>query len=178
MTELRQRSAEVYVATGPIATIGPREIRFLETALAQSARGRVRVNLHAGDDDGLHEMFIAIRPGSYIRPHRHPGKSEAFHLVRGAVDIVAFDEQGEISDVVQLSAAPPGPFYYRLSAPLYHTVMVTSDILIFHEITNGPFRSGQSDFASFAPEERDVEAATAYVAALKRRVGAFLAERR
>ena len=177
MTELLRRSSEVYLAPGPIATIGPNEIGFLKSALDESPRGRVRVNLHPADDDGLHEMFIAIRPGSYIRPHRHLGKSEAFHLVHGAVDIVAFDESGAISDIVRL-AAEGGAFYYRLSAPLYHTVMVRSDILIFHEITNGPFRPEQADFASFAPEERDAAAVETYIAELQQRVDAFFAERR
>jgi len=177
MTELLRRSPEVYVAAGPIAMIGPEEIQFLEKALAESARGRVRINLHPSDEDRLHEMFIAISPGSYIQPHRHLGKSEAFHLVHGAVDIVAFDDEGEISDVVQLSALGPRAFYYRLSAPLYHTVVVRSEILVFHEITNGPFRPEQSDLAAFAPDERDAVAARSYVAELHRRIDAFLAGR-
>jgi cupin fold WbuC family metalloprotein len=178
MTELLRRSAEVYVAAGPIAMIGPEEILFLKTALVESGRGRVRVNLHSSDEDGLHEMFIAINPGSYIRPHRHRGKSEAFHLVHGAVDIIVFDEGGEIDNIVQLSAAGPGAFYYRLSEPLYHTVVVRSEILVFHEITNGPFRPEQSDLAAFAPDERNAEAARSYVTELHRRIDAFLAEQR
>jgi cupin fold WbuC family metalloprotein len=151
--------------------IGRKEIRFLEVAPAESAGGQVRINLHPSHKDGLHDTSIAISPGSYSRPHRHCGKSEAFHLVHGAVDIVAFDDEVGISDVVQLGALGPGAFHYRLSAP-HHEVVARSEILVFSEITE------QSDLAAFVPDEGDAVAAQSFAAQSRRRIHAFLAERR
>jgi len=170
---LVRESDDVFVACGPITTIGPGEIAFLKSAAAASARGRVRINAHPNAGDSLHEMFIAIRPDSYIRPHKHPGKSEAFHLVYGTVDIIIFDDSGEISECVPLSTDPQeGAFYYRLSVPRFHTLRIKSDLLVVHEITNGPFRPAETVYAPFAPDGTDLEAATTYRTALAARLDA------
>ncbi|MBV9563762.1 MAG: WbuC family cupin fold metalloprotein, partial [Bradyrhizobium sp.] len=89
-------------------------------------------------------------------------------------DIVIFDDDGEIDRVVGLSAPDRGrPFYYRLSQPIFHTLIVRSDILIVHEITNGPFRPAATSFADFAPDDSDAAKVDAYQAELLRRVAAF-----
>ncbi|GAB2861214.1 hypothetical protein GCM10027277_32350 [Pseudoduganella ginsengisoli] len=155
--QLIKQSNEVYVAPGPVAAIGAAEIALLKEAVDASPRGRVRINLHADGSAPLHEMFIAIKPGSYIRPHKHPAKSESFHLVHGAVDVVVFDDAGNVTQVVKLGQPDGGDgrraFYYRMSEPLFHTLIIRSDVLIVHETTNGPFDRSATIFAGFAPEE-------------------------
>ena len=139
-----------------------------------SAKRRARINAHPDGEDALHEMIIAIDPSSYIRPHKHPGKSEAFHIIEGEVDIVVFTDDGEIDRIVPLG--PPGSgraFYYRMSMAFFHTLIIRSDILIVHEITNGPFRPSATVFADFAPDDREAEKAAAYQAELLRRVAAL-----
>lgn len=144
------------MALGPIASIGYEEIEFLRREVAANAKGRVRINLHAESADSLHEMFIAIRPDSYIRPHKHPGKSEAFHIVYGEVDIVIFEDSGSIREIVHLAAdSDEKAFYYRMSKPFFHTLLIRSDMLVVHEITNGPFVKDGNFFATFAPNEDD-----------------------
>ncbi len=175
---LLRESDDVFVASGPITTIGASEVAFLKSAAASSSRGRVRINAHPDAGDELHEMFIAIRPDSYIRPHKHPGKSEAFHLVYGAVDVVIFDEDGAISDCVALSTDPrEGAFYYRLSVPRFHTLRIKSELLVVHEITNGPFRPAETVYAAFAPDGADPAAAAAYCTALAARLDAAASPR-
>src|SRR5580692_2291097 len=82
-----KKSPEVYLSQAEIATISHKEIDFLKAAVNETPLKRVRINLHPSSDDGLHEMFIAIQKGSYIRPHKHPSKSEAFHAVHGSAQI-------------------------------------------------------------------------------------------
>ncbi len=152
--KLIRKSAEVYVTPGPIASIGAEEVEFLRREAAGSPKGRVRINIHPDNADLLHEMIIAIRPDSYIRPHKHPGKSEAFHVVYGEVDIVVFKDDGSILEIVPLAASGAGKaFYYRMSKPYFHTLLIRSDILVVHEITNGPFVKDGSVFGTFAPGE-------------------------
>lgn len=170
---LVQQSPEVFVAQGPIATIGPADIEVLRKAVKQTPKRRVRINAHSGHDDALHEMIIAIEPGSYIRPHRHPGKSEAFHIIEGDVDIVIFREDGAIDEIVSLGEkGGERPFYYRMSEPRFHTLVIRSDVLIVHEITNGPFSPDGTVYAAFAPAEGD-PAANAFQTELVRRAAAF-----
>jgi cupin fold WbuC family metalloprotein len=171
---LRKLSAEVFLADGPISTVGRAEIELLRDAVSQSPKGRVRINLHPDATDSLHEMIIAIDAHSYIRPHLHPGKSESFHIVEGIVDVVVFDEAGEIIDVVELGGPGTGrAFYYRMSSPFLHTLVVHSDILVVHETTNGPFDQNGTRFASFAPDGSDPAAAESFCVSVRERVAAY-----
>ena len=171
---LVQKSPDVFLAEGPISTIGSSELDTLKAALKASAKRRARINTHPDGEDTLHEMIIAIEPGSYIRPHKHPGKSEAFHIVEGEVDIVVFKDDGEIDQLVRLGAPGSGrSFYYRMSQPFFHTLIVRSDVLIVHEITNGPFRPEETIFADFAPDDSEPRNFEAYQAELIRRVAAL-----
>ena len=168
---LVQKSPEVFLAEGPIASVGPAEIDRLKAAVQASPKRRARINAHPDGEDALHEMIIAIDASSYIRPHKHPGKSEAFHIVEGEVDIVVFKDDGEIDRIVELGA--PGsqhPFYYRMSNAFFHTLIIRSDLLVVHEITNGPFRPAGTVFADFAPDDRETDKAEAYQAELAQRV--------
>jgi cupin fold WbuC family metalloprotein len=170
---LIRKSPEVFLAQGPIPTIGPGDIELLRQAVRQTPNRRARINAHPDHDDALHEMIIAIEPTSYIRPHRHPGKSEAFHIIEGEVDIVVFRDHGAIDQIVSLGEkGGPRPFYYRMSEPRFHTLVIRSDLLIVHEITNGPFSPDSTIYAAFAPSEGD-PAAAAFQAELVKRVAAF-----
>jgi cupin fold WbuC family metalloprotein len=169
-----QQSPEVFLAEGPIATIGSDDIEVLRQAIRKTPKRRVRINAHPASTDELHEMIIAIEPGSYIRPHKHPGKSEAFHIIEGQVDIVVFSEEGNIERIVSLAAkGDRHPFYYRMSIAHFHTLIIRSDLLVVHEITNGPFLPTGTVYAAFAPEEDDVDRATAFQDNLIERVAAF-----
>ena len=170
---LIRKTPEVFVAEGPIATIGPAEIELLRQAVHRTPKRRARINAHTGNDDALHEMIIAIAQASYIRPHRHPGKSEAFHIIEGEVDIVVFRDDGAIEQIVSLGEKGGSrSFYYRMSEPRFHTLIIRSDILIVHEITNGPFSPEGTIYAAFAPAEGD-PAAASFQAELVRRAAAF-----
>src|ERR1700750_1881391 len=160
---LVQKSPEFFLAEGPISEVGAREIDTLKAAVKTSPKKRARINAHPDGEDTLHEMIIAIEATSYIRPHKHPGKSEAFHIVEGEVDIVVFTDDGKIERVVELGA-PGGerPFYYRMSKAIFHTVIIRRDFMIVHDITNGPFRPEGMVFADFAPDDRETDKADAY----------------
>jgi cupin fold WbuC family metalloprotein len=150
---LEKISEEVFMATDEVVRFDSRYVDFIKQSATKNARGRARICAHRGPVDALHEMLIALLSDSYIRPHRHHQKIESFHLIDGSVDVVIFNDDGSIADVVELSL--DGSFYYRLDSPRYHTLLIKSPVLVIHEITNGPFDSSMSDFASFSPAEGD-----------------------
>jgi cupin fold WbuC family metalloprotein len=114
-------------------------------------------------------MLIVHGRDCYVRPHKHLAKSEAFHVIQGVVDIVLLDEAGKVVEVIKMGDYASGrKFYYRLADPLYHTLLIRSDWLIFHEITNGPFKREDTIFAPWAPEEGP--AAERYLQELNRQV--------
>jgi cupin fold WbuC family metalloprotein len=167
---LRKINEEVFVAVDPIVRLGTEELAFLKRQAAQSPRKRARICAHKTNDDALHEMLIAISATSYIHPHRHVGKSESFHIVEGEVDVVVFDDDGSIVDVIELGpAGSRRKFFYRLSESAFHTLLIRSDFLIVHEVTNGPFARDKTVLAPFAPQEDQVEAAREYIARVAQR---------
>ena len=92
----------------------------------------------------------------------------------GQVDIVVFSEAGEVERIVSLAAkGGRHPFYYRMSTPHFHTLIIRSDLLVVHEITNGPFLPSGTIYAAFAPEEGDTASAAVFQANLVKRVAAI-----
>jgi cupin fold WbuC family metalloprotein len=152
----RKANDEVYYADPAIAVAGQADIDRLKAIAAANPRRRARLCTHPGTDDALHEMIIVHSRGNYVPPHRHPGKSESFHVVEGELDVVVFAEDGAVKAHIRMGAPGSGkPFYYRLSEPWYHTVVPLSATVVFHEITNGPFRREDTVFAPWAPAETD-----------------------
>jgi cupin fold WbuC family metalloprotein len=171
--KLTNRGAGVFVMESAISYVSERELAILREAATNAPRRRARINLHLDNADPVHEMIIAIARGSYIRPHRHPGKSESFHLIEGAVDVVVFDDDGAIMQVIALETRHRhAPLFYRMSRPFFHTIIVRSAMLIVHEVTNGPFEPDAADHALFAPQEDDVFGVTAYMSELLKKVDA------
>ena len=171
---LKEINSEVFAAGEPIVKVGPREIEFLRQKVALSPRGRVRLCAHPGNGDLLHEMIIVLAQSTYVRPHKHLAKSESFHVIEGVVDVVAFAEDGSISEIIELGDPASGRnFYYRLSSPVFHTLLIRAGPLVIHETTNGPFRKGDAIFAGWAPAEEDREAARAYMERLAASAATF-----
>lgn len=162
---------EVFVSSDQIVRFDARAVEFIRESAVANRLGRARICAHKDRQDKLHEMLIAIRSDSYIRPHRHHNKVESFHLVEGAADVVVLGEDGTLLDVIELSKN--SNFYYRLDTPQYHTLLVNSPVLVIHEITNGPFvPGGGGDAAAFSPPEGDA-AAQAYIEALRKKAIAW-----
>jgi cupin fold WbuC family metalloprotein len=168
----RTLSEEVLVAEGPIVTIGSDDIAELKRASLVTARKRIRICTHTDTDDLLHEMLIVHAAGAYVRPHKHEGKSESMHVLEGEADVVFFDDEGSVREVVQLGAyGSARRFYYRVDTPVFHTLLIHSDFLVFHEVTNGPFRREETAFAPWAPEEDDEAECLAFQQRLVQSIG-------
>jgi cupin fold WbuC family metalloprotein len=165
--ELHRINDEVFIAQSSIVQIGSKQIDFLKRQAAANQRRRARICAHRANQDRLHEMLIAIAADSYIHPHKHLNKVESFHIVEGSVDVVVFDDAGGVVEVIELGDAASGrSFYYRLSDSLYHTLVIHGDVLVVHEVTNGPFVREETVLAPFAPAESERDEAQAYMAVI------------
>ena len=172
--KLRKLSEEVFVTDEPIVRLGKNDLDLLKYQARTSPRKRARICAHNTSEDPLHEMIIAISSDSYIHPHKHSGKSESFHIVEGEVDVVIFNEEGKIEDVIFMADRDSGQnFFYRLSQPLFHTLLVRTEYLVVHETTNGPFDPSHSIMASFAPLEEMKEQVKDYLEHLSGEVSRF-----
>ncbi len=147
---------EVQVATGGVVCLAAIDVERVRERGIRAPRKRARICAHPSTSDALHEMIICLTRGTYIRPHRHAGKSESFHMIEGELDVVLFEDDGAIREVIRM-----GPyqsrrtFFYRLMEPCFHTVLVRTPQAIFHETTNGPFEAAATEFAPWAPPDGD-----------------------
>ena len=145
-------STEVQVAGGGVVCVAAIDVERVRERGIRAERKRARICAHPSTSDPLHEMIICLDRRTYIRPHRHAGKSESFHIIEGELDVVLFEKNGEVREVIRM-----GPyqsrrtFFYRLMEPCFHTVLVRTPQAIFHETTNGPFDPDDTEYAQWAP---------------------------
>lgn len=144
---------ESYFCTSDLVAIDDSVINFLKERILKSDNSSVRISLHNSPEDSFHQMIIAHRKGKYYRPHKHLKKVEAYQIISGSLDVVIFNDDGEIRDVTRLSADGQSNFIYRIGANLWHCTVPVSEIVIFHEVKPGPFQSGDSIYPDWAPEK-------------------------
>jgi len=168
MESLKRKPGVFHAADVAVVKVTRDDLVAVRESSQTNLLRRARLCVHRSGDAKIHEMLISIAAKSYIRPHRHPGKTESFHLVEGTLDVVLFTADGVIADVIHMGDYQSGRvFYYRLSEPLFHTVVVRSELAIVHETTNGPFVPSDTEFASWAPDESDAAAAARFMLSLE-----------
>ncbi len=65
-------------------------------------------------------------------------------------------------------------FYFRMNTHVYHTLIIRSDVLVFHETTNGPFNRSDNIFSPWAPREDEVSSVNAFMSDMDVRVNSYL----
>ena len=175
---VRRFNDEVLFTEDPIVTLGPEEMQVLKERARENPRQRIRLCAHRDTSDRLHEMFIVHGKDAYVRPHKHLNKIESAHVIEGLVDLIIFDADGGIAEVMSMGDYASGrAFYHRIDEPSFHTLLIRSEVLVFHEVTNGPFQEADNVLAPWSPDESDSEAVNDYLHLLNRSVEEFLGRR-
>ena len=153
-----------FFSTEAISEVTPEDLSRLREAAASSPLKRARLCLHHDHQDQVQEMVIAFCRSSYVPPHRHLDKSEAFHVIEGELTVLIFDDDGAVTRRIEMAPVTNGfTFLYRLSSPLWHTVVPRSDVAVIHEITAGPFIEGGMLTPHWAPDATDPVAAQQFL---------------
>ena len=159
---------EVLYATDDVVQIEYSYIEKLKKNASRNPRKRIRICAHKNINDTIHEMLIVHEKSCYVRPHMHINKVESFHIIEGMVDIILFDKSGQINEIIPMGDFASGrKFFYRLPPSCFHTLKINSEVLVFHEITNGPFNPDDTVWADWAPAETEEYKVVEYRAFLK-----------
>jgi cupin fold WbuC family metalloprotein len=162
---LRAQNPEVYYSDAAIVTADDNVIAELKRIAAQNPRLRSRLCTHPDPSSGLHEMLIVHHREAYVRPHKHFAKPESFHVIEGTARVVIFENDGAIRDVLDMAPYGQGKLcYYRMPDEVFHSIHITSEWLVFHETTSGPFDPSRTAFPDWAPDGSDAAATANYVA--------------
>jgi len=149
----KKESDEVLYPVNEIVSVCSTDLKELKRLALLNSRHRIRLCSHQNPMEKIQEMFIVHTSDCYVRPHKHIGKIESMSILEGEVDVVLFHEDGSIREVINMGTIESGKkFYNRISEPVYHTLLIRSDFLVFHEITEGPFNREDTIFPDWAPE--------------------------
>jgi cupin fold WbuC family metalloprotein len=173
-TPLRAQNAEVYYSDAAIVTADDGVIGELKRIAAQNPRLRSRLCTHPDPSSGLHEMLIVHHREAYVRPHKHLGKPESFHVIEGTARVLVFEDDGKIRDVLDMAPYGQGKLcYYRMPDQVFHSILITSEWLVFHETTAGPFDPSRTAFPDWAPDGSDANAVVDYVSGISDLASAY-----
>jgi cupin fold WbuC family metalloprotein len=159
MIATRQESPEVLYPVEDIVSCNEADWSQLKALAMANHRQRIRLCMHRNPEDSLQEMLIVHTKDTYVRPHKHEGRVESFSVLEGIVDVILFEEDGAVQQVVRMGPPSSGERYFlRMNRPIYHSLVIHTDFLIFHEATTGPFSQEQTVFPAWAKPGNDAEA--------------------
>ena len=122
-----------------------------------SPRQRANLNLHAELDDPIQRLAIAMEPGTYVRPHRHPHTWELLYPLRGRFLVLHFDETGTVTARTVL-----GEDSRVLENPAgrWHAVLSLDAGGVIFEVKHGPYQPvAEADLAPWSPAAESAAAA-------------------
>ncbi|MGH8506111.1 MAG: WbuC family cupin fold metalloprotein [Stenotrophobium sp.] len=121
-----------------------------------SPRLRANLNLHQELTDPVQRLAIAMEPGTYVRPHRHPQTWELLFPLRGRFVVLHFDDSGKVtarSVLGENSAILENP------AGQWHAVLSLDASGVIFEVKHGPYQPpAAADYAPWSPAEGSPEA--------------------
>lgn len=128
---------------------------------------RSRICFHSASSDPIHEMMITFHKDTYVRPHKHISKTESYLVIDGEIEVIFFDDAGNIKKRVAMGNYASGKdFYMKSISDEWHTVLIKTDFATILEVTNGPFVANDCLFAAWAPDVPDTDACEKYLQTL------------
>ncbi len=139
-----------------------------------SQRKRKNHNFHKLLSDPINRMLNALEPGSYVQPHKHenPDKREVFLVLRGALVLFYFDDNGAVTNHVELNRET-GCYGVEVEPRRWHSIVSLQSGTVVYEIKDGPYNPMDDKImAPWAPKEEDVNVEE-YLTGLLNKIGLF-----
>lgn len=129
--------------------ITPAMLESLGQQAQASPRRRANLNLHGQLDDPIQRLAIAMEPGTYVRPHRHPHTWELLYPLAGRFVVLHFDEAGVVSARAVLGEDAA---VIETPAGCWHAVLSLDSAGVIFEVKHGPYQAiADADYAPWSP---------------------------
>lgn len=102
-----------------------------------SPRLRMNYNLHDSLDAKAQRLINVLLPGTQLPIHRHRHTAETYVLLRGKMDVLFYNEEGQETNRFHLDPAK-GNYGVQIPAGQWHTVEVVEPASIL-EVKDGPY---------------------------------------
>ena len=110
-----------------------------------SERLRMNYNLHEAVDSKAQRLFNALEPVTILPIHRHQHTAETYILLRGKIDVMFYNEEG--NEVERFHLDPQvGNYGVHIPQSQWHTLEVFESGTVIFEVKDGPY-------APLAPED-------------------------
>lgn len=137
-------------------TVSAIDVDELVNKARLSPRKRAHLLLHKHSDPVL-KLVMAMEPGTYAQPNRHPGKDchELYVAIRGSFRMFFFDNIGNVTASTIIS--PKGEhMMVEVSPMVWHTLFPLEQGSVTMEIIKGPYDEKTfKEFAPWSPAEDD-----------------------
>jgi cupin fold WbuC family metalloprotein len=104
----------------------------------ESSRLRMNYNFHQSLDDKCHRFLNALEVGTEVPIHHHATEDESFIILRGAVRVNTYNDNGEVVDSVVLSHED-GRYGVDIPKNTWHNVECLQPGSVIFEVKEGPF---------------------------------------
>lgn len=127
------------------------DLKQQSEAAANSPRLRAHRNFHPELSDPVQRLAIAMEPGTYVRPHRHPHTFELLIPLSGRFVVLNFDDNGNVTRRVVLGEESMA---LEMEAGTWHAVLSLDNGGVIFEVKHGGYQPvAAEDFAAWAPAE-------------------------
>lgn len=109
-----------------------------------SERLRVNMDLRKGPEDLSQRMLNALEPGTVLPIHRHHDSSETVVIVRGKIQWVFYDENGNETERVVLDA-DGDPRMLNVEKDRWHSLVCLESGSVLYESKDGPYHPLEED---------------------------------
>jgi len=158
-----------------VCTLNYDDLLHLQEKGLGTAEQRTRLCVHDSPDASIHEMFIVHTDDTYVRPHKHKSRAESFEVLKGEASLLLLDDFGEIEDIIELGELLTNKtFFFKMPAGAWHMLIIHSQVLIFKEVTQGPFDSSDCVFPDWAPPGRNCTQVEKYMDGMMNKVKRFM----
>ncbi len=150
-----------------IGTITTGTLEKLKAEAASGGRLRAHRNAHPSPDAAVQRLFMAVEPGTYFRPHRHPQahKWEFMVVLEGRIDLLVFDDAGGLTERIPMSPATTRAL--EVPANVWHAYVCMEPGTLVLEVKEGAYVAElDKEFAPWSPEEGG-DGAAAYLERLR-----------
>lgn len=110
----------------------------------QSPRLRMNYNLHQDLGDKVQRLLNAMEPGTILPIHRHPHTDETYFILRGKLDVHAYNNEKELIATYRLDPKE-GKYGISMPAGSWHNVEVLESGTVIFELKEGPYTPLEED---------------------------------
>lgn len=138
-------------------TIDNKLINNIKDEYYKSEKKISRLLVHNSPEDNVQEMIICFGKSSLIFPNCSHGKSESLNILEGKMKLINFDDNGKVTNKYDMEplGKSSDPFMYRFNKCEWHTMVAMSDIVLVHEILEGPFEAPKSENPNWIPKDQE-----------------------